>query len=263
MRYGIALLASLFVLAPPGFAHAEVVRFTGVLEIQASVGVSFDGFQLLSVDVTGAAEIDGGVVRIEAAEFSAVVPNVSGFGGTLVNGPATFSAAGAGPGASCPLTRMQEICIDGGAFGGVMALGGVTHEGQALSVWGLGGIHTGSTASGVTRAEEGTRWTEGNASAWYYVPEIDPGTPFLLSGVGTFRGLPSTFAGVGLPGFSLVTPMVVTAALPTSSKNVRAVATLRVDFDAKPVPIGGAGVLAVLLVIAGMVRLRLTRPAVA
>ena len=103
MRYGIALLTSLFVLAPPSLAHAEVVRFTGVLEIQASVGVSVDSFQLLSVDVTGAAEIDGGVVRIDAGEFSAVVPNVSGFGGTLVNGPATFSAAGGGPGSSCPL----------------------------------------------------------------------------------------------------------------------------------------------------------------
>jgi hypothetical protein len=259
MRYGIALLTSLFVLAPPSLSHAEVARFTGVLEIQASVGVSVDSFQLLSVDVAGAADIDGGVVRIDAGEFSAVVPNASGFGGTLINGPATFSAAGAGSGSSCPLIGMQEICIDGGAFGGVMALGGVTHEGQALSVWGLGGTHTGSTASGISRAEEGTRWTEGNASAWYYVLEIDPATPFLLSGVGTFRGLPGTFAAVELPGFSLVTPMVVTADLPTSSKNVRAVAMLRVDFDAKPVPTGGAGILAILLVSAGMARLRLTR----
>ena len=222
------------------------------------MGVSVDSLQLLSVDVAGAADIDAGVVKIDAAEFSAVVPNVSGFGGTLINGPATFSAAGGGPGSSCPLIAMQEICIDGGAFGGVMALGGVTHEGQALFVWGLGGTHTGATASGIERVEEGTRWTEGSASAWYYVPEIDPATPFLLSGVGTFRGLPGTFAGAGSPGFSLVTPMVVTADLPTSSKNVRAVARLRVDFDAKPVPTGGAGILALLLAGAGMARLRLT-----
>ena len=139
-----------------------------------------------------------------------------------------------------------------------MALGGVTHEGQALSVWGLGGSKVGATASGVTRAEEGTRWTEGNAAAWYFIPEIDP-TPFAITGVGTFRGLPGAITGAGVPGFSLVTPMVVTADLPTSSKNVRAVATLRIDFGAKPVPIGGTGILAVLLVIAGVARLRFTR----
>jgi len=258
MRYRGALLASLFILAPPGVANAELFPFTAVLEISASVGADPLQFDLLSVQATGTAEISGGVVRIPAGALSAIVPDLSGFGGALVNGPATFSAGGAGPGSTCPLSHMQEICIDGGGFGGVMALAGVTHEGQALSVWGLGGTRVGSTASGLTRIEAGTRWTQGDASAWYYIPELDP-TPFRLREVGTFRGLPSTFAGAGLAGFSLVTPMVVTADQFTSADNARAVAKLRIDFGAKPVPVGGAGIIAVLLALAGAMRLGLER----
>lgn len=262
MYYGLVLLVPLLVLAPVRIARAELVPFTGVLEIRTSVGTNPGSFQLLSVEAAGVAEIDGGVVRIPGGEFSAIVPNLSGFGGTLANGPATFAASGAGAGSSCPLTQTQEICIDGGGFGGLMALGGLTHAGQMLSVWGLGGSSPGSTASGVPRVEEGTRWTEGNAAAWYYVVEVDPATPFVLSDVGSFRGLPSTFAGEGLPGFSLVTPMVVTAGLPGSSKNVRAIAALRIDFGERSVPVGGAGILAVLLGLAGVMRLRLARAAV-
>jgi hypothetical protein len=258
MRYRAALLVSLFIWAPLSVAHAELFPFTAVLEIRASVGAEPASFELLSLQTTGTAEVDGGVVRIPSGVLSAVVPGLSGFGGALLNGPATFSAGGAGPGSTCPLARMQEICIDGGGFGGVMALAGVTHEGQALSVWGLGGTSVGSTASGLTRTEEGTRWTEGRASAWYYIFEID-GTPFRLREVGTFRGLPSTFTGTGLPGFSLVTPMVVTADSFVSLDNARAVAKLRIDFGPRPVPLGGAGVIAVLLALAGVMRLSLGR----
>lgn len=99
MRYGTSLLISLFILALANPADAEVVPFSGVLEITASVGTFPDSFQLLSVDVTGAAEISGGMVRIRAGAFSAVVPRLSGFGGTLVdgatvNGPIGTVAAG-------------------------------------------------------------------------------------------------------------------------------------------------------------------------
>lgn len=254
MRSCTPLLGALLILGSPGLAASEVVPFSGILEVRASVGASPDPFLLLAVDVTGTAEIDGGIVSIAAGELTAVVPNVSGFGGTLVNGAASFAAAGAGPGSSCPLADWQEICIAGGGFGGVMALAGFTHEGQALTVWGRGGVEVGSTASGVVRTEEGTLWTEGNASAWYYVPEIDP-TPFAILAAGSFRGLPSTITGGVVPGFSLVTPMVVTASLPNSSKNVRAVATLRIDLGVSPVPIGGVGALALLLTLAGLARL--------
>jgi len=258
MRYRIALLVSLLVWAPLSAAHAELFPFTAVLEIRASVGAEPASFELLSLQTTGTAEVSNGVVRIPAGVLSAVVPGLSGFGGALVNGPATFSAGGAGSGSTCPLIRMQEICIDGGGFGGVMALAGVTHQGQALSVWGLGGTSVGSTVSGLTRMEEGTRWTEGSAFALFYIPEIDP-TPFGITEVGTFRGLPNTFVGTGLPGFSLVTPMVVTADSFVSLDNARAVAKLRIDFGPRPVPLGGTGVIAVLLALAGVMRLSLER----
>lgn len=255
MRFRGALLVSLLALAPLAPARAERVAFSGILEVRASVGTSPYDFELLSVAVAGMAEVDAGVVKIPASELSAAVPGVSGFGGTLVNGPATFSAGGAGPGSTCPLIGTQEICIDGGGFGGVMALAGVTHEGQALAVWGLGGANAGSTASGLPRIEQGTRWTEGNASAWYYIFEIDA-TPFAITAAGTFRGLPGTHTATGPAGFSLVTPMVVTANLGSSTKNVRAMANLRVDFDVQPAPIGGAGIIATLLVLAGLARSR-------
>jgi hypothetical protein len=259
MRRAVALLAPLLLSMAATLAGAEQVPFSAVLEIRASAGQDLYGFPLLSAQATGVAEIEAGVVRLPAGELSALVPGLSGFGGTLVNGPATFSAAGAGPGSSCPLTQVQEVCIGGGGFGGVMALNGVSQEGQALAVWGLGGSSVGSTSSGLSRVEEGTRWTQGTASAWYYVLEVDPGTPFLLSDVGSFRGLPSTFAGEGLPGFSVVTPLVVTADLPTSMKNARAVAKLRIDFGGAPVPIGGVWVLALLLALIGAMRLVFVR----
>jgi hypothetical protein len=50
--------------------------------------------------------------------------------------------------------------------------------------------------------------------------------------------------------------MIVTADLPTSANNVRAIATLTIDFQARPVPAGGAGALVFLLLIAGVLRLK-------
>ncbi len=139
-----------------------------------------------------------------------------------------------------------------------MLLGGVQHAGQALVVWGAGGTNVASTSSGLARTEAAKLWTEGSADAWYYVPEIDP-TPFLISQVGTFRGLPSTFAGPGDPGFTLVTPMMVTADLPVSIHNVRGVARLRIDFNTISVPTAGAAALAILLAVVGMAQLRRQR----
>ena len=236
-------------------SRAAVVAFTGVVEIEASVGTDPNSFELLSVPVSGLAHIDGGVVRIAASAIHTAVPNLANFGGTLVNGAATFSVGGAGPGSTCPLIEMQEVCIDGGGFGGVMALGGVTHAGQALSVWGIGGSQVGMTTSGLSRTEEGLLHTAGRARAFYYIPETDP-TPFAITKTGSFRGLPSTFTGTGVAGFSLVTPMVVTANLPTSGDNARAVAILRIDFNPQSVPLGGTSLLALLLVTVGLVRLR-------
>lgn len=255
MRCAVTLLAPLLACLPPSLALAEQVPFTAVLEIRASVGTSTESFPLLSLETAGVAAVDAGVVRIPAAELTGLVPELSGFGGSLVNGPATFQAGGAGAGSSCPLTQVQEVCIEGGGFGGVMQLGGVSQAGQAIPVWGVEGTGTGSTASGVPRTVRGRRWTQGNAAVWYYVTEVDPATPFLLSASGSFRGLPSTFAGEGLPGFSLVTPVALTSALPTSEQNVRGIAVLRIDF-ARPVPVGGIGVLALLLGALGAARLK-------
>ena len=141
-----------------------------------------------------------------------------------------------------------------------MSIGGVTHEGQALVAWGAGaaGTNVGSTASGVGRVELGTLWTAGLASAFYYIPEIDP-TPFAMQSAGTFRGLPVTYMGPGDPGFSIVTPMVVTSGLPTSVHNARAIARLTIDFSPQNVPIGGAVVLGGLLLAAGVAQLRSAR----
>lgn len=257
MRHAIALLVPALCWMPFDAARAEPFAFTAVLEIQASVGTSALSFPLLSVETAGVADITSGVVHIAAGEISAAVPTASGFGGTLVNGSATFSAGGAGAGATCPLVMEQEVCIQGGGFGGAMRLAGISQLGQAFSVWGVGGSHVGATTSGLTRAEQATRWTAGEGTAAFYVTEIDPGTPFAISDVGTFRGLPSTYGGPGPAGFSVVTPVVVTADLAGSSKDVRALAKLRVDFKpSKPLPIGGAGALAILLVLAGIGRLR-------
>ena len=253
----IALLVSLCLWTPQG-SLAEAIPFDATLVITASVGTSPGAFQLLSTMTAGVAEISGGVVSLPSGKFSVVVPSVSGFGGNLVNGAATFSADGAGPGSSCPLVNLQEICIDGGGFGGVMPLDGATHLGQELVVWGEGGSNVASTTSGIVRSEEGTAWTQANAAAWYYIPEIDP-TPFRIQEVGTFRGLPGTFTGTGQPGFSLVTPMTVTSNLPSSHSHVRAIARLTLDFNAPAVPIGGTVALAAALLVAGVVRLLMRR----
>jgi hypothetical protein len=102
-------------------------------------------------------------------------------------------------------------------------------------------------------------WTEGVAAAWFYVPEIDP-TPFTIHQSGTFRGLPSTFAGSGDPGFTLVTPMIVTSSdVSGSIHNARGIARLRIDFVGTPVPTAGAALLAMLLAAVGMAQLRRQR----
>jgi len=253
MRYSAALLV-LLPLWVSVDARAEMVAFSGRVDIRASVGTSPESFELLSVAVSGFAEIDAGAVRIQAGALSVPVPTLSGFGGNLANGPATLSPGGAGSGASCPLTSIQEICIAGGGFGGVMRLGGVTHLGQELVVWGQAGSHSGSTASGIDRVEDATRWTQGAAVAWYFIPEIDP-TPFTLAGVGTFRGLPGTFMGTGPAGFSVVTPMVVTAGSASSANNARAIAEFTIDFEPEALPVGGSGALVLLLLLAGVARL--------
>ncbi len=142
-----------------------------------------------------------------------------------------------------------------------MLLEGVQHDGQALVVWGAGaaGTHVGSTSSGLTRTEAGTLWTEGVAAAWFYVPEIDP-TPFTIHQSGTFRGLPSTFAGSGDPGFTLVTPMIVSSSdVSGSIHNARGIARLRIDFVGTPVPTAGAALLAMLLAAVGMAQLKRQR----
>jgi hypothetical protein len=130
-------LMALLVSAPVGAARAELFPFTGVLEVSASVGIDpGEGFDLLSTAVSGNADVSEGVVKIPAGVLAAAVPDLSGFGGGLVNGPLTFSFgdAGPGPGPSCGVGPFPVICIDGGGFGGAMPLDGVTHAGQELSV---------------------------------------------------------------------------------------------------------------------------------
>jgi hypothetical protein len=103
------------------------------------------------------------------------------------------------------------------------------------------------------------------ASVWFYVPELDPVTPFRIDATGSFRGLPGSLLGTGPPGFSSVTPMMVIANLPlASTHDVRAIARLRLDFgDAPvPVPLGGPHALALLALLLGVVGcLRLPRRA--
>ena len=262
MRQRAHWFVALLVSAPMSAARAELVTFTGLLQVQASVGADPGTFELLSTGVSGTADVSGGVVKVPAGIFAVSVPRLSGFGGEFVNGSVTFSfgGAGPGPGPTCGLYFVQEICIDGGGFGGVMPLKGVTQAGQGLSVWGTGGTSTASTISGVERQVQGTPWTTGMASIWFYIPEIDV-TPFRIDATGTFRGLPSTFMGAGPPGFSLVTPMMITANLPSSTNNVRAIAKLRLDLGERPVPVpvagpGALGILAILLGVVGCLRLR-------
>lgn len=242
----LSLLIGLSLALP---VRAAEVPFAGTLEIIASVGTDPYDFRLLSVPVAGQADVSGDVVRIGAGQINAAIPAISGFGGTLVNGPGTFSAGGAGAGSTCPLVALQEVCIDGGGFGGGMRLSGVTQLGQPLAVWGLSGTIAGQTASGVPRDEQGRLWTQGHASAWYYIYEIDA-TPFAVMSSGTFRGLPGTAAGDA--GFSLVVPMIVHAHNGSSLRNARAIARLRVDFVPRAVPLGAVGLLGAALVALGI-----------
>jgi hypothetical protein len=263
LHAGILVLA---LVALAGEVPAAEWPFTGQLEIRTSIGTNPANGQLLVVPLSGVAEIEAGVLKIPAGAISAPVPDLFGFGGTLMNAPGTFSPGGAGPGASCPLVELQEICIDGGGFGGSMRLDGLTQAGQDLERFGSPGTNVGVTMSGKIRTEAGTRWTQGHASVWFFIPEIDP-TPFILAGVGSFRGLPSTFTGEGQAGLTLVTPMRVTFANPSpsgepSDPNVRALARLRIDFAAEPVPIAAAvaAIVAALLTGFGVVHLRASQP---
>lgn len=251
-RNATSLIATLLLFAATP-ALAGSFPFTGSLEIVTSVGGPTET-QLVSIAVSGTAQIDAGVVVIPAGAISAAIPNLSGFSGTLMNAAASFSAGGGGPGSSCPLIAIQEICIPGGGFGGAMRLEGVQQAGQALVVWGSTGTNLGATSGAIARVEAATYWTQGAASVWYYIPESDP-TPFTMMAEGSFRGLPSTFTGPGAAGFSLVTPMMVTSGMPVSTHNVRSVATLRVDFEPASVPTGGFALLAILFAGAGMWRL--------
>ena len=82
MRYSAALLV-LLPLWVSVDARAEMVAFSGRVDIRASVGTSPESFELLSVAVSGFAEIDAGAVRIQAGALSVPVPTLSGFGGNL------------------------------------------------------------------------------------------------------------------------------------------------------------------------------------
>jgi hypothetical protein len=164
----LSLLTASLVLSSLN-AVAATWPFTGQLEIQTSVGREPTAGLLFSVSLSGTAEIEGGVVRIPAGAISIPVPSAFGFDGTLRNGPGTFSPGGAGAGATCPLIDTQEVCVDGGGFGGAMALNGMAQLGQDLERFGLPGTNLGMTASGLQRREGGTHWTDGQASAWYFI----------------------------------------------------------------------------------------------
>jgi hypothetical protein len=255
LRAPSKLVLTLFVLLsiPARAVDAAEVPFVGTLEILASVGLDVYDQTLLSVPIQGIADVSGSVVRIPSGEITAPVPPISGFSGTLVNGPATFSVGGAGAGSTCPLVELQEACIEGGGFGGVMRLSGVLHDGQALEVWGRSGSNPGMTSAGLSRTELARNWTEGHATAFYYILETDI-TPFAISATGTFRGLPAS--APENVGFSLVTPMIVTSAGPSSLHNVRTLTRLRIDFSPRPVPLGALGPLVAVLVLVGLAHLR-------
>jgi hypothetical protein len=237
-------------MASASTARGELVPFTATLTIRVSLGLDTGSSQLLSVSESGMASVSSGVVQIPSGVFDETVPAVSGFGGMVVNVVGSFSPGGAGPPLSCPLTT-DNACVSGGGFGGGMALGGITQKGQGMSIWGVGGSAVDSTASGDQRVVRAAPWSTGTAEAWFYVLELDPGTPFLLSDQGSFRGLPSTISGTGPAGFTMVTPVVVTSlSNPGSSvNNVRGVARLRIDFEPEldSVPVLGSGIVAFLL----------------
>lgn len=221
-------------------ANAEPRPFTATLEIRASADAGFE-FPLLSTSGTGVADVTGGFVKIPAGVLSELVPAMAGFGGTVVNGPLTFSASGVGAGQICSFIAIQELCWDGGGFGGVMRLDGITRSGVPFEPFG----EPGTGQSGIV---EGGPWTTGSASVFYFIPETDP-TPFAIIDAGSFRGLPSTEPANA--GFSTVTPAMLTTNLAGSTGNARISAKLRIDFP-KAVPLGVAGSLAPILAALGV-----------
>lgn len=243
----LALLA--FAVAVP--ASATPASFTWHLDIRANIGAGLEpDVQLSTVSGSGTAEVSGGILSIAAGQISALVPTTAGFGGTLANGAGAFSF-GAVPGTfACPSPGAlvgDTACVGTGGFGGSLALSGLQHLGQAFSVWGTGAAALGTTASGQRRIVQGAPWTTGFASAWYFL-SVDP-TPFVLGASGSFRGLPSTFTGTGLPGLSLVAPVVAFApfAAPQPA-NTRGIATLRIRFVPEPgsVLLLGAGLVGLM-----------------
>lgn len=231
-----------------GGAAADPVDFDAVLTVEVSAGGNPGKYRLLETAFSGVADASGGVVKFPAGSLDVAVPDVAGFGGTLVNGPGTFRRGGSGPVANCADSSARKVCIEGGTFGGEMALSGVTQAGDALPGWGL--FHKGTVPVGrdASRQAVGAGWTAGVAYAWYFIPDRDL-TPFRLDAAGTFRGLPSTFSGGGLPGFSLATPVVVHSSFGPSTADVRALARMRVDFVARrsDSSLGAVGLVAVVV----------------
>ena len=239
--------------APAAAASAEFIHYEASLQLYVSVGLMNQEVRMVDAAFSGLADVEAGVVSIAAGDLSAPLPTGVGFdGGTLVNGALTFSIGGAGPGETCDLIAIQERCIRGGGFGGVMPLIGVRHLGQALDAWGADAITTGTTSMGHTRVVSATRWTTGTGEAWFHIYE----SPFLVSGMGSFAGLPSTATAPGELGFRVVTPMVVTANQISIEANVRGLATLTVRFPSQPVPLTISTVLAGVLAAVGWARLR-------
>jgi hypothetical protein len=234
------LLVLLFLLAcfPAVTAKAAPVPFGWQLGLRVNVGAgSTSGVQLPALSGSGVAQVSAGSVSIGAGSIAGAVPTTAGFGGTLSNGAGVFSFGAVTPGFACPSNPNQLVgdlaCVSTGGFGGSLGLSGILHLGQGLSPWGAGGASLGQTASGQGRVVQAAPWTTGFATAWYFLT-IDP-TPFALADHGTFRGLPSTFTGTGLPGFSLVTPMVITTTLgPILPVNARGIATLSIAFVPEP-----------------------------
>ncbi|MBW2696145.1 MAG: hypothetical protein JRE70_06705, partial [Deltaproteobacteria bacterium] len=78
LHAGLLVLA---LVAPASEVPAAEWPFTGQLEIRTSIGTNPADGQLLSVPLSGVAEIEAGVLRIPAGAISAAVPDLFGFGG--------------------------------------------------------------------------------------------------------------------------------------------------------------------------------------
>ncbi|MCP5060686.1 MAG: hypothetical protein GY937_28650 [bacterium] len=246
------VLLLLLAYAPTGSASAGPVAFNWQLRLEVNVGAGPNSsVQLPPLSGTGIAQVSGGALSIAPGEIVAAIPTTMGFGGTISNGAGTFSSGAVSSGFACPSNAGQigvdTACVSSGGFGGLLSLSGLLHLGQGLSLWGLGGTNVGQTSSGLFRALQAAPWTTGFASAWYFLT-VDP-TPFVLADRGTFRGLPSTFAGPGLPGLSLVAPMVVYSPIAVLPENARGIATLSITFVPEPrvLLLGATAVFALLL----------------